>query len=93
VCVCVKRRSSIRRSRRTYRLVGAAVRGAPQASDAGSDARVGVGLRGARHPHGGGGGVLLVVHVQNHDHVHRARQHRVWHPLLRSHARRVVNTQ
>lgn len=53
----------------------------------GSDAGKGVGLRGAGDTHGGGGGVLFVVHMQNHDDVHGTCQHRVWSPLLLRSAR------
>ena len=55
------------------RLVGAAVRRAPQAGDAGGDAgeRVGAGRAGEAHRRGRG--VLLVVGVQNENPVERAR--------------------
>jgi hypothetical protein len=54
-----------------HRLVRAAMRGAPEGGDAGGDAGEGVGAGGAREAHGGGGGVLLVVGVQDQDAVHR----------------------
>mmetsp|Transcript_27645 Transcript_27645/g.46274 ORF Transcript_27645/g.46274 Transcript_27645/m.46274 type:complete len:228 (-) Transcript_27645:900-1583(-) len=65
-----------------HRLVGAAVRGPPQASDASRHARIRVRLGGASDADGGGGGVLLVVHVEDHDDVHRACQQRVTLPHL-----------
>mmetsp|Transcript_15658 Transcript_15658/g.33941 ORF Transcript_15658/g.33941 Transcript_15658/m.33941 type:complete len:485 (-) Transcript_15658:399-1853(-) len=54
-----------------HRLVGAAVRGAPQGRHTRRHARVRVGLGGAGDADGGGGGVLLVVGVQDQEHVHR----------------------
>ena len=67
------------------RLVGAAMRRAPEAGDAGRDAGERVGARRAREPHRRGRGVLLVVGVQDEDAIHRARQHRVRLVLLRRH--------
>ena len=59
------------------RLVGAAMRRAPQAGDAGGDAGEGIGARRAGEPHRRGRGVLLVVGVQDEDAVHRPRQDRI----------------
>ncbi len=59
------------------RLVGAAVRGTPQAGDARGDAGKRIGARRTREAHGRGGGVLLVVRVQDENPVERAHQHRV----------------
>ena len=64
------------------RLVGAAMRRAPQAGDAGGDAGERIGAGRAGEPHRRGRGVLLVVGVQDEDAVHRARQHRVGLVLL-----------
>jgi NAD(P)-dependent dehydrogenase (short-subunit alcohol dehydrogenase family) len=64
------------------RFVGAAVRRAPQAGHAGRDGGERVGARGAAQAHRGGGGVLLVVGVQDEDAVHRAHQHVVRLVLL-----------
>ena len=50
-------------------LVGAAVERAPEGADAGGDAGVEVGAGGADHADGGGGGVLLVVGVQDEEFV------------------------
>ena len=61
------------------------MRGAPQAGDAGGDAGERVGARGAGEPHGGGGGVLLVVGMQDQDAVERARDDRVHHVGLARH--------
>ena len=47
----------------------------------------GLHLGGAGVADGGGGGVLLVVHVEDHDDVHRARKDRVVLPHLRGQAR------
>src|SRR3546814_10258520 len=58
------------------RLVGAAVRRAPQRGDAGGDAGEGIGVARAGDAHRRGRGVLLVVGVQDEDAVHGARQHR-----------------
>ena len=59
------------------RFVGAAMRGAPQAGDAGRDAgeRIGAGRTGK--PHGRGRGVLLVIGMQDEDRVQRLGQHRI----------------
>ena len=64
------------------RLVGAAMRRAPQAGDAGRDAGERIGARRAGEAHRRGRGVLLVIGVQDEDAVHRARQHRVRLVLL-----------
>ena len=58
-------------------FVGAAVRGAPQAGDAGGDAGERIGARRAGQPHRRGRGVLLVVGVQDEDAVERARDDRI----------------
>mmetsp|Transcript_30603 Transcript_30603/g.58976 ORF Transcript_30603/g.58976 Transcript_30603/m.58976 type:complete len:230 (+) Transcript_30603:793-1482(+) len=58
-----------------HSLVGAAVRGAPQGSHSSRNACVRVGLGGSGDAHGGGGGVLLVVRMQNQKHVHRLLEH------------------
>ena len=63
-------------------LVGAAVRRSPQAGDARGDAGERVGARGAGQPHRRGGGVLLVIGVQDQDAVQRPHQHRVRLVLL-----------
>jgi hypothetical protein len=57
------------------RFVGAAVRRAPQAGDAGSDTGERVGARRTGQTHGRGRRVLLVVRVQDQDAVQRAHQH------------------
>ena len=67
------------------RFVGAAMRRAPQAGDAGGDAGERIGARRAGEPHRRGRGVLLVVGVQDEDAVHGARQHRVDLVLLARH--------
>ncbi len=66
-------------------LVGAAVRRAPQAGDAGSDAGERIGARGAGEAHRRGRGVLLVVGVQDEDAVERARDDRIDHVGLARH--------
>ena len=53
------------------RLVGAAVTRAVERGRGGGGGRVGIGVRGADHPHGGGRAVLLVVGVQNEEDVER----------------------
>ena len=68
------------------RLVGAAVRRAPQTGDAGGDAGERIGARRAGQPHRRGRGVLLVVGVQHEDAVERARHHRVDAEILARHA-------
>ena len=67
------------------RLVGAAMRRAPQAGDAGGDAGERIGARRAGKPHRRGRGVLLVIGVQDEDAVHGARQHRIDLVLLARH--------
>ena len=59
------------------RFIGAAVRGAPQAGDAGRDAGERIGARRAGQTHRRGRGVLFVVGVQDEDAVERARQDRI----------------
>ena len=56
-------------------LVGAAVRGPPQACDARGDRGKRVRARRRAQPHGGRRRVLLVVGVQDEDSVDRAHQH------------------
>ena len=63
-------------------FVGAAVGRAPQAGHAGGDGRKRVGARGGAQAHGRGGGVLLVVGVQDEDAVQRALDHRVDHVVF-----------
>ena len=58
-------------------FVGAAVRRAPQARDAGGDAGERIGARRAGEPHRRGRGVLLVVGMQDEDAVERLGEHRV----------------
>ena len=67
------------------RFVGAAMRRAPQAGDAGRDAgeRIGAGRTG--EPHRRGRGVLLVIGMQDEDRVQRLRQHRIDLVLLARH--------
>ena len=60
-----------------HRLVGAAVGGPPQGRNAGGDAGEGVGAGGAGQAHRGGGGVLLMVRVQQEDAVQGPGDHRV----------------
>ncbi len=59
-----------------HRLVGAAVRGTPQAGDAGGDAGKRIGAGRTRQPNRAGRGILLMIRVQDHDQVHRLRQDR-----------------
>src|SRR4029079_12633710 len=54
------------------RLVGAAMRGPPQARTPSRDAGEGIGAGRARKAHGRGRGVLLVVGVQDEYAIHRA---------------------
>ena len=61
-----------------------AVGRAPQAGDAGGDTCKRVGARGASQTHGGGGGVLLVVGVQDEDAIQRLGQHLVGPCTLRT---------
>ena len=63
-------------------FVGAAMRRAPERGDAGGDAGKRVRARRAGEPHRRGGGVLLVVGVQDEDLVHRAGEDRVHHIIL-----------
>ena len=58
-------------------FVGAAMRRAPQAGDAGGDAGERVGAGGAGDAHRRGRGVLLVVGMQDEDLVERVSQHRI----------------
>ena len=58
-------------------FVGAAMRRAPQAGDAGGDTGERVGAGGAGDTHRRGRGVLLVVGVQDEDLVERVSQHRI----------------
>ena len=74
-----------------HRLVGAAMRRAPQAGDAGGDAGERVGPGRAGQPNRAGRGVLLVVRVQDQDQVHRLRQHRI--DLVRLGRHRVEHVQ
>ncbi len=60
-----------------HRLVGAAVQRAVERGDAGGDRRVGIDLRGADRAHGVGRAVLLVVGVEDEEHVERLRQARI----------------
>ena len=59
------------------RFVGAAMRRAPQAGDAGRDAGKRIGAGRAGQAHGRGRGVLLVVGMQDEDRVQRLGQHRI----------------
>ena len=63
-------------------LVGAAVCRAPQRGDAGRDTGKRVGPGRACQAHRGGGGVLLVVGMQDQNVLHGLGQHRVWLPFL-----------
>ena len=63
-------------------FVGATVCRAPQRGDTGSDAGERVGTRRTGQTHRGGGGVLLVVGVQDEDAVQRTHQHLVGHVLV-----------
>ena len=54
-----------------HRLVGASVGGTPETGDAGGDAGERIGARGAGQAYRAGGGVLLMIGVQDHDQVHR----------------------
>mmetsp|Transcript_50587 Transcript_50587/g.120663 ORF Transcript_50587/g.120663 Transcript_50587/m.120663 type:complete len:210 (+) Transcript_50587:628-1257(+) len=58
------------------------MRGAPQGCNACGDAGVGVGLGASGDAHRGGGGVLLVVHMEDHEGVDRFGGHRVYLVLL-----------
>ncbi len=58
-------------------LVGPAVARAVQRGRGRGRRRVGVGVRGADDPHGGGRAVLLVVGVQDEQHVERMGEHGV----------------
>ena len=66
-------------------LVGAAMRGAPQAGDAGGDAGERIGAGRAGQPHRRGRSVLLVIGVQGENAVHGAGQHRIGLVLLARH--------
>jgi hypothetical protein len=59
-----------------HRLVGARQRAVERRRGAGHRG-VGVGVRAADDPHRGGAAVLLVVRVQDEQHVHRPLEHRV----------------
>lgn len=58
-----------------HRFVRAAMGRSPQGGDAGGDAGERIGAGGAGQTHRGGGGVLLVVGVENEDAVHGLGQH------------------
>ena len=60
-----------------HRLVGAAVERAVERRDARRDGRVRIDLRGADAPDGAGGAVLLVVGVEDEQHVERVLEPRV----------------
>ena len=60
-----------------HRLVGAAVERAVEGADAGGDRRVRVDAGGADHPHRAGRAVLLVVGVEDEEHVERPLEPRV----------------
>ena len=66
-----------------HRLVRAPMRRAPQRGDAGGDAGIRIGPGRPGQTHGGGGGVLLVIGMQNQNPVNRTGQHRVHFVLLR----------
>ena len=66
-------------------LIGAAMRRAPQAGDAGRDAGKWVGARRAGEPHRRGRRILLVVGMQDEDALHGARQHRIDLVILARH--------
>ena len=66
-------------------LVGTAVERAVEGRDAGGDRRVGVDLRGAHRADRVGRAVLLVVGVQDEEHVERLDQARVGLELLLAH--------
>ena len=68
-----------------HRLVGAAVQRAVEGADAGRDGRVGVDLRGADGADRVGRAVLLVVGVQDEQHVERLDQARVGLELRLAH--------
>ncbi|MND83130.1 hypothetical protein D3C80_749800 [compost metagenome] len=57
-------------------FVGATVGRAPEGRDTGCDTGEGVGAGGAGQTHGGGGGVLLMVGMQDEDAIHGLGQHR-----------------
>ncbi len=59
-----------------YGFVRTAVSRSPQGGDTGRDAGKRVGAGGACQTHGGGGGVLLMVGVQDEDAIHCLGQHR-----------------
>ena len=67
------------------RLVGAAMRRAPQAGDAGRDAGERIGARRTGEPHGRGRRVLLVIGMQDEDRVQRLGEHRIDLVLLARH--------
>ena len=69
------------------RLVGAAMRRAPQAGDAGGDAGKRIGAGRAGQPHGRGRGVLLVVGMQREDAIHGAGQDRIGLVVLARHGK------
>ena len=68
-----------------HRLVGAAVQRAVERADTGRDGRVGVDLRGADGADRVGRAVLLVVGVQDEEHVEGLDQSRVGLELLLAH--------
>ena len=59
-----------------YGFVGTPVRRTPEGGDAGGDTGEGVGTGRAGKADGGGGGVLLMVGMQDEDAIHGAGQHR-----------------
>src|SRR5664280_1224649 len=59
------------------RLVGPPVPGPVERGSSGSGGRVGVGMRRAHHPHGGGRAVLLMIGVEDEQDVEGASQGRI----------------
>ena len=60
-----------------HRLVGAAMQRTVERGGRAGQRRVGIDLRAADVPHRARAAVLLVIGVQDEQHVERARQHRV----------------
>jgi hypothetical protein len=58
-------------------LVGAAMRRTPQRGDASGNRGVRVGAGGTDQAHGRGGGILLVIGMQDEQQIQRLRGHRI----------------
>ncbi len=60
-----------------HSLVGAAVQRPPKSTDAGGDGGIDIDLTGSHHPYGRGGTVLLMVCMENPEHIERPYQVRI----------------